>query len=280
MNNIPEYASTSEEAGDNVDGGIVLFPTDNDDIGQAVPTPNIDTPINKDAPFSYPYAVGVDYTDENIKRHVDAFYKLVFLIFYLQGRTAKLIDREKYKEIKTALLRHHHGELFATLKREVYLVIHYWKKIYALVITGDEDDDSNVLLVARLTGLSADRTVCYAKDVLCITFLEQLFADLLGTHLPGHSKGRTMRKCISDIYNNIPLTLCKIFTDVCPCCIEQQHRQRPVAGLRPIIRHGLGVHGQVDLINFQSMPDGVCHFLLNYIDHGIKILSSVPIVRK
>jgi hypothetical protein len=148
MNSIPEYAPTSEEAGDNVDGGIVLFPTDNDDIQQAVPTPDIDTPINEDAPFSYPYAVGVDYTDENIKRHVDAFYKLVLPIFYLQGCTAKLIDREKYKEIKTALLCHHHRELFATLKKEGYLVIHYWKKIYALVITGDDGDDSNILLVA------------------------------------------------------------------------------------------------------------------------------------
>ncbi len=53
-----------------------------------------------------------------------------------------------------------------------------------------------------------------------------------------------------------------------------------MAGLRPIITHGFGVRGQVNLINFQSMPDGVFHFLLNYIDHGIKILSSVPIVRK
>jgi hypothetical protein len=74
--------------------------------------------------------------------------------------------------------------------------------------------------------------------------------------------------------------ICKIFTDVCPRCIEQQQRHRPVAGLRPIITLGFGVHGQVDLIDFQSMPDGVFHFLLNYIDHGIKILSCVPIVRK
>jgi hypothetical protein len=28
------------------------------------------------------------------------------------------------------------------------------------------------------------------------------------------------------------------------------------------------------------MLDGVFNFLLSYIDHGIKILSSVPIVRK
>jgi hypothetical protein len=191
MNNIPEYAPTSEEAGNNLDGGIVLFPTDNDDIGQAVPTPDIDTPINEDAPFSYPYAIGVDYTDENIKRHVDVFYKLVLPIFYSQGCTAKLIDKEKYKEIKTALLHRHHGELFATLKKEGYLVIHYWKKIYALAITSDDDDDSNVLLVARPTGLSADRTVCDVEDALRITFLNSsLLICLVHTSLITAKAGR------------------------------------------------------------------------------------------
>jgi hypothetical protein len=150
--------------------------------------------------------------------------------------------------------------------------------IYALVITGDDNDDGNVLLVARPTELSADKTVCDANNILCITYLEHLFADLLGTHLPDHSKGRTMFKRVSDIYSNIPRMICKIFTDVCPCCIEQQQHHRPVAGLCPIITHGFGIHGQVDLIDFQSIPDGVFCFLLNYIDYGIKILSCVPIV--
>ncbi len=92
--------------------------------------------------------MGVDYINENIKPHFNAFYKLVLPIFYLQGRTAKLIEREKYEEIKTTLLLHHRRELFATLKKEGFLVIHHWKKIHALVITGDDNNDGNVLLVA------------------------------------------------------------------------------------------------------------------------------------
>ena len=135
-----------EEADDNVDHSKVLFP-DTDGIGEAVTIPDTDIPINEDAPvdqapFSYPYAMGVDYTDENIKRHVNAFYyELVLPIFYSQGHTAKLIEKKKYEEIKTALLRHHCRESFATLKKEGFLVIHHWKKIYALLITGDDDDD-------------------------------------------------------------------------------------------------------------------------------------------
>jgi hypothetical protein len=82
-------AAVEEEADDNVDHSKVLFP-DTDSIGEAVTIPDTDIPINEDAPvdqalFSYPYAMGVDYTDENIKCHVNAFYKLVLPIFYLQG---------------------------------------------------------------------------------------------------------------------------------------------------------------------------------------------------
>jgi len=40
------------------------------------------------------------------------------------------------------------------------------------------------------------------------------------------------------------------------------------------------MRGQVDLIDFQSMPDGNFRFLLTYIDHGIKKLTCIPIVSK
>jgi hypothetical protein len=101
-------AAAEEEADDNVDHSKVLFP-DTDGIGEAVTIPDTDIPINEDAPvdqapFSYPYAMGVDYTNENIKHHVNTIYKLVLPIFYLQGHTAKLIEREKYEEVKTYII--------------------------------------------------------------------------------------------------------------------------------------------------------------------------------
>jgi hypothetical protein len=54
-----------------------------------------------------------------------------------------------------------------------------------------------------------------------------------------------------------------------------------VAGIKNIIvTNGFGVRGQIDLINFQSMPDGEFKFLLNYLDDGIKKLTSIPLVAK
>ena len=70
------------------------------------------------------------------------------------------------------------------------------------------------------------------------------------------------------------------FTDVCPHCIRILSRRKPVVGVKNIITFGFGVQGQVHLIDFQSMPDGAFLFLLNYIDHGIKKLTSIPIVAK
>jgi hypothetical protein len=53
-----------------------------------------------------------------------------------------------------------------------------------------------------------------------------------------------------------------------------------MAGIRNIVTEGFGVRRQVDLINFQSMPDGLFKYLLNYIDHGVKKLTSIPLTSK
>ena len=40
-----------------------------------------------------------------------------------------------------------------------------------------------------------------------------------------------------------------------------------MAGISNIVTAGFEQRGQIDLIDFQSMPDGPFNFLLNYIDH-------------
>ena len=54
--------------------------------------------------------------------------------------------------------------------------------------------------------------------------------------------------------------------DVCPHCIVVNSRKKPTAGIQPIITEGMCVHGQTDIIDLQSMPDGNFKFLLNYND--------------
>ena len=57
-------------------------------------------------------------------------------------------------------------------------------------------------------------------------------------------------------------------------------RRKPAAGIQPIITTGMCVRGQANLIDFQSMPDGAFKFLLNYINHGVKKLTCIPITSK
>ena len=58
-----------------------------------------------------------------------------------------------------------------------------------------------------------------------------------------------------------------MFTDVCPGCITKRSMKKPSAGEQPILTKGFGTRGKVDLIDYQSMPDGDFRFLLNYCDH-------------
>ena len=53
-----------------------------------------------------------------------------------------------------------------------------------------------------------------------------------------------------------------------------------MAEIRNIVTEGFDVRGQVDLINIQSMLDGQFKYLLNYIDHGVKKLTSIPLISR
>lgn len=113
-------------------------------------------------------------------------------------------------------------------------------------------------------------------NCLCkITYLERLFDEILSQH-HGHNKGGTLKQqCGEKIANNLK-TWTIIFSNTCPSCIQCAPKLKPIAGLRNIITLGLGIHGQVDLLNFQSMPNGTFRFLLNCIYHGVKIIFLIP----
>ena len=105
-----------------------------------------------------------------------------------------------------------------------------------------------------------------------ITYFEHAFSNIRKAHGQDHMKGRTLYGRVCKGVENIGRIICKMFTDLCPICIQHQLHNLPIAGLRPIVIHGFGTEGQLDLIDFQSMPDGSFRFLLNYVDHGVKFL--------
>jgi hypothetical protein len=56
--------------------------------------------------------------------------------------------------------------------------------------------------------------------------------------------------------------------------------RKPMAGIRNIVTDGFGVRKQVDLIDFQRMPDRLFKYLLNYIYNGVTKLTPIPLSGK
>jgi hypothetical protein len=110
--------------------------------------------------------------------------------------------------------------------------------------------------------------------------LEKAYADIKHHHGADHCKGNTLLVRVGQSIHNIGRVCTKLFTRTCPICIQRETRLRPTPGIKPIVTCGLGTRGKVDLIDFQSMPNGDFRFLLNYLDHGVKFLFSIPLKRK
>ena len=208
-------------------------------------------------------------------RHARAFYSVILPMMEKMNEAKAVMPKAKYVAIIAALKRLRAGETITVLKRAGYRNIFHWKKNYAIINAGDNKEST--ILVLRPKTLQENIAV---GEIHRFTYLEKLFADMLEHHGDDHAKGRSFHSRLRDVYCNISRHVAKMFTDTCPGCIMEQQRMAPLAGLRPIITAGFGTRGQVDLIDFQSMPDHGFNFLLNYIDHGIKALFYVPIVRK
>ena len=193
--------------------------------------------------------------EPHIWRHAIAFYNKLIPVFQEASAQFFLMRCEKCNTIVGSLQSINDGEPLATL----------WHNY------------PNIVMRPKLTG---DNDTADIKNLKQVTYLERVFADLLTAHGDDHMKGGTLYFSLGEIVHNVPHDVCKIFTDLCAHCIQHHNCSCPTAGLCPIVINGFNVCSQVDLINFQSMLDSKFQFLLNYIDHGVKYLFSIPIVRK
>jgi hypothetical protein len=173
---------------------------------------------------------------------------------------------------------HLHNRETIKLLRSIYPQKYKWCKNYTLVASGE-----TFILVAPphdVIGFAVVDQTVDMETVKRITYFEAVYTEIKRAHGQDHMEGRTLYDCLGEQFKNIGPELCKMFTDMCLICITQLKRNWPVAGIKPIITHGFGTQEQVNLINFQSMLDGKFCFLMNYIDHGVKFLFSIPLTCK
>ena len=194
------------------------------------------------------------------------------------GPSWQLIRKERYDKIKDVLIRIRNGEAVSHVRRD-HPQCYKWSSFYALV----NDGDGGFIVVVRPKAVAGFEPLQEDADidtVLRLSYLERAYADIKHHHGADHCKGNTLVARIGQSIHNIGRVCTKLFTSTCPICIQRETRLRPTPGIKPIVTRGLGTRGQVDLIDFQSMPNGEFRFLLNYVDHGVKFLFSIPLTRK
>ena len=94
--------------------------------------------------------------------------------------------KAKYEWILAALTLLHNSKSLANLKREGHKQIHYWHKISAVVISG-ENNVSQIIVLCLKTHIGVVNYPLEKEQQ--IEYLKNVFNDLLVIHCKDYSKG-------------------------------------------------------------------------------------------
>ncbi len=135
---------------------------------------------------------------------------------------------------------------------------------YLLRTFGIVDVLTEKLLIEKLENLDS--------QVKYYVYIEQLFKIIHETHLfIGHYGINATDLAIGEKFVNVPRELIKKYVENCDLCLKKKAKQ-PRNGLvfKPIISDDFNSRSQMDMIDFQSNPDGVYKWILHYQDHLTK----------
>lgn len=94
----------------------------------------------------------------------------------------------------------------------------------------------------------------------------------------GHGGNVKLRMALINKYA-IPRPAIEAFLSTCLSCNSKKPVNRKLV-IKPILSEDFNERGQVDLVDFQSNPDGKFRWILNYQDHSTKFLSLRPLESK
>lgn len=106
----------------------------------------------------------------------------------------------------------------------------------------------------------------------------ELFDILQATHVSiGHGGRDRMIKELGNKYKNITRNDIETFLHFCEPCQQKQKGSKKGVVVKPIISPDFNSRCQVDLIDFQSHPDGKFKFIMVYQDHLTKFVVLKPL---
>jgi hypothetical protein len=165
---------------------------------------------------------GVQDLPQELRSHGNVFYKELIALMEGALELWRLITKEKYTRILTAMIRVHDREP-VKLVRSIYPQIYECYKKYALIARGD-----SFVIVARPH--NAYGYACVDKNVNMetvkrLTYFEAAYSDTKRAHGQEHTKGCMLYACLNKHFDNIGCQPCKLFTNMCPICCDNMPTQ-------------------------------------------------------
>lgn len=124
--------------------------------------------------------------------------------------------------------------------------------------------------------------VVLKKNNLIMVNKESVFITIKNIHEScGHKGERKTHQKILETYANIPRKIVGDFIHQCERCVEKL-RKKSSKGVvvKPILADDFNERGQVDLVDYQSMPDGPYKHIMHYQDHLTKYHFFRPLTSK
>ena len=109
----------------------------------------------------------------------------------------------------------------------------------------------------------------------------RLFEVIHEAHLiSGHAGRDKLCAILKQDFWNVTYDLIKMYLSTCQQCEEKRPRPRKHLVVAPMISDAFSARAQVDLINFESEPDGDFKYILTYQDHLTKFVLLKAITSK
>ncbi|CAF1016668.1 unnamed protein product [Brachionus calyciflorus] len=119
-------------------------------------------------------------------------------------------------------------------------------------------------------------------EIYIVVAFEDLFDEIRAVHLNcGHGGVNKMVKICNKKFDNIHQKFLSIDNQFCHGCqLKSCKSGSKKVVVKPIISDYLMNRGQLDLVDFQSMPDWIWKWLMHYQDHHNKLSHLNPLTSK
>lgn len=120
------------------------------------------------------------------------------------------------------------------------------------------------------------------NKILHVVAYEDMFDIIDEVHKRiGHGGIVKTFKVLSKDYVNVSNKFIRVYVELCVGCLKKNTKtgSKKVV-VKPIVSNGFMNRGQVDLMDYQSMPDGVYKWILHYQDHHNKLSFLCALISK